>query len=232
MITSFPIDSRFKLALLASSILMSSTAFAQSSARPGAPGEAAPAAQAVSPATDAPASAVAREAPGSAVSGDIVVTARKRSESLQKVPVAVTAFTAEMLRQKTIQRVYDLATNTPGLTIRAASGDRTRPDFFIRGQGSTYGTQPGVVVYFADAPAFTPLYPGTNIQFYDLGSAQVLKGPQGTLFGRSTIGGAVLLAPQRPKNDFGGFIDLSAGDYAYKEASGALNIPIIRGAKG
>lgn len=161
-------------------------------------------------------------------SGDeIFVTARKRNETLQSVPVAVTGFSAEALRQKTIQRVYDLATNTPGLSIRSASGDRTRPDFFIRGQGSTYGSQPGVVAYLAEAPAFTPLYPGTNIQFYDLSSIQVLKGPQGTLFGRSTTGGAVLLAPQRPTNEFGGFVELSGGNYAYREATGALNLPII-----
>lgn len=158
---------------------------------------------------------------------EIVVTARKRNESLQSVPVAVTGFSSEALRQKTIQRVYDLATNTPGLSIRSASGDRTRPDFFIRGQGSTYGSQPGVVAYLAEAPAFTPLYPGTNIQFYDLTSIQVLKGPQGTLFGRSTTGGAVLLAPQRPTNEFGGFVELSGGNYAYREATGALNIPVI-----
>lgn len=196
-------------ALLAMLIAAPSIALAQSTPQPA--GAAAPA-----------------EAEADAATADeIVVTARKRNESLQSVPVAVTGFSSEALRQKTIQRVYDLATNTPGLSIRSASGDRTRPDFFIRGQGSTYGSQPGVVAYFAEAPAFTPLYPGTNIQFYDLSSIQVLKGPQGTLFGRSTTGGAVLLAPQRPTNELGGFVELSGGNYAYREAIGALNVPIV-----
>lgn len=196
-------------ALLAMLLAMPSTAFAQSVAQQS---------------NEAPSDT----AGNSTTIDEIVVTARKRNETLQSVPVAVTGFTSEALRQKTIQRVYDLASNTPGLSIRSASGDRTRPDFFIRGQGSTYGSQPGVVAYFAEAPAFTPLYPGTNIQFYDLSSIQVLKGPQGTLFGRSTTGGAVLLAPQRPTNDFGGFVELSGGNYAYREVSGALNLPIIQ----
>ncbi|EQA96928.1 iron complex outermembrane receptor protein [Sphingobium wenxiniae] len=163
--------------------------------------------------------------PGSGL-GDIVVTARKREESLQNVPVAITAFGGEALREKNIDTFYDVPLHTPGLTVRTASAERSGADFFIRGQGSTYGSGPGVVSYFSDVPAFGSLL-GNNIQFYDLASVQVLKGPQGTLFGRSTTGGAVLIEPARPTADFGGFVEVKAGNYDMREVTGALNVPLV-----
>ncbi|MBU3995917.1 MAG: TonB-dependent receptor [Actinobacteria bacterium] len=174
----------------------------------------------------------AEEAPPEAVSesvfSEIVVTARKREESLQSVPAAVTAITADGLREKNIATFYDLAENAPGLSIRAGSAQRSISEFFIRGQGTTYGSGPGVVTYFADAPAYNATILGNGIQFYDLASVQVLKGPQGTLFGRSTTGGAVLLAPQRPTDKLEGFLEAKIGNLGMKEFTGALNLPLVK----
>ena len=153
----------------------------------------------------------------------IVVTARRREEALQNVPVAVTAFGTEELRAKSIRTAYDLVTNTPGLQIRGAGASRNSTEYFIRGQGSSFGTPPGVAIYFAEST----LGPVGSSSFFDLQSVQVLKGPQGTLFGRSTTGGAVLFTPRKPDDDLGGYIEASIGNLAYRQITAAANLPLL-----
>ena len=158
--------------------------------------------------------------------GEIIVTARRREESLQSIPLAVTALTPDMMRDQNITNTMDLARVTPNLQIRSNGAQRQDNGFFIRGQGATFGSQPGVIAYFNEVPQYNTLI-GNNVQFYDLENIQVLKGPQGTLFGRSTTGGAVLISPQRPTNRFEGFAEFKIGNYNLREFTGALNIPII-----
>lgn len=160
-------------------------------------------------------------------SGDIIVTARRREENLQDIPLAVTAFGGEALREKSIVTQDDLVAHTPSLQIRSNGAQRSDGAFFLRGQGSTFGSQPGVIVYTNEVPNFAVPNFGNNTQFYDLENIQVLKGPQGTLFGRSTTGGAVLLTTKKPTNDLEGFIEGKFGNYSYKELTGALNLPIV-----
>lgn len=162
---------------------------------------------------------------------EIVVTARKREESLQEVPISVTAIGSEELRLRGITKPDDLKFHTPGLEMRNSSIQRNSVTYFIRGQGQTFGSSAGVVTYFADAPLGNGqrVSIGNNTQMYDLASVQVLKGPQGTLFGRSSTGGAVLFAPERPHDDFGGFITQTFGQYNWKETTAALNVPLIDG---
>ena len=161
--------------------------------------------------------------------GDIVVTARRVAERLQDVPVAVTAFNSETLRERNITNSYDLPLFTPGLTVRSAgTGIRSSTEFFIRGQGSSFGGTPSVLPYFAEVPAVSAEGgAGSALFFYDLESVQVLKGPQGTLFGRPLTGGAVLVEPKRPTSEFEGFLETRLGNLGYKELIGSLNIPII-----
>ncbi len=154
---------------------------------------------------------------------EIVVTARRREEKLQSVPVAITAFTPAAIEEKHIESASDLQHYVPSL----ATSQETRDEqvFYLRGQGPNggQGGAPGVVTYFAEVPFFGS---GPGI-YYDLDNLQVLRGPQGTLFGRNTTGGAVLFEPKRPTNTFEGYLQASFGDYNLHAEEGAINIPII-----
>jgi len=154
----------------------------------------------------------------------IVVTARRREEDLQDVPVAVTAFSAEALERSTVQSVQDLTPITPGLRF-GVEGGKTSASVSLRGIGQTPvgGGTPGVVQYFADVPLPSE---GSNIPTYDIGNIQVLKGPQGTLFGRNTLGGAILINPQAPTDNFEGYVEGTFGRFDYFEVEGAINIPL------
>lgn len=158
---------------------------------------------------------------------DIVVTARRTEERSQRVPVAITAFTQDSLREKGIGSGTELQNFTPSLSVL---GDvaRNQETYSIRGMGGGggpgTGSGPGVVGYFAEVPSSVS-GPGN---FYDLASLQVLKGPQGTLFGRNTTGGAVLMEPARPRmNEVEGYADLTLGRFARRSGQGAINLPLI-----
>jgi len=156
---------------------------------------------------------------------DIVVTARRRAEDISKVPVSITAFSSQQLVAKNIVNVADLTKVTPGLNI-TGGGSRTNVFVTIRGQsrGVTGNVSPGVLTYFNEVPL--PTY-GSLISTYDMDNIQVLKGPQGTLFGRNSIGGAVLTYSKAPSYDFNGYLKGEIGQYANRTAEGAVNIPII-----
>jgi iron complex outermembrane receptor protein len=154
---------------------------------------------------------------------EVIVTARRRAESIEKVPVAVTA-----VQQGTIQNfgaftVTELTQVVPGLNATSQTGNRNDLFVFIRGQGYTYTTTyPGVVAYVSEVPV-----PRLNTgQFYDLQNTQVLRGPQGTLFGRNTTGGAILLQPNAPSDTFGGYGEIGAGNYGLASMEGVLNLPL------
>jgi iron complex outermembrane recepter protein len=154
----------------------------------------------------------------------VVVTARRRSEDLQKIPVAVTAISGEDLRRTETKSAMDLQDLAPSLSVAANLGSRDLDVFTIRGQTQPFGgADPGVQAYFAEVP-FNPSGPGS---YFDMDSIQVLNGPQGTLFGRSTTGGAILFQPKKPEDSFGGYVDGELGNYNMGEVQGALNIPVI-----
>jgi iron complex outermembrane recepter protein len=156
--------------------------------------------------------------------GDIIVTARRVAERIQSTPVSITAFGSESLRQSQIRDTQDLVFKTPGVFL-AGSGGRENSNFSIRGQSKALaGTSaPGVISYFAEVPAPTL---GSSISTYDLSSVQVLKGPQGTLFGRNTTGGAILYYPTTPSYDFEGYVQASYGSYNARIFEAAINIPL------
>jgi iron complex outermembrane receptor protein len=158
---------------------------------------------------------------------EVVVTARRRQESLQSVPLAVTALGTQELNRKDIRAGGDLQHAVPSLNVNSAFGQESG-FVSIRGQGTTYsGTvaNPGVTSYFAEVP--TPGGLVTPATYFDLSNIQVLKGPQGTLFGRNSLGGAVLFEPVRPGATFGGFLQGTVGNYDRKELEGAVNIPLV-----
>ncbi|WP_174291225.1 TonB-dependent receptor [Sphingomonas bacterium] len=158
--------------------------------------------------------------------GDIVVTARRREESLERVPIAITALSGAALAQRSVVSVDQLRSFAPSVNISAQ--DRGEATFYIRGQGPGIlgGGQrnfTSVATYFAEVPTAIA---GSGV-FYDLANVQVLKGPQGTLFGRNTTGGAVLFEPAKPTFEIGGYLKGSYGNYDYHEIEGELNLPIV-----
>ncbi len=156
---------------------------------------------------------------------EIVVTARRREERLQDVPVSVTAFSAEKLERSNVQTATDLKNITPGFTF-AAEGGKDTMALTLRGIGNLplgEGT-PGVVIYVNNVALPSV---GSNVPTYDVAGVQVLKGPQGTLFGKNTLGGAVLFSTQEPTYNIGGYVQGTYGRYDRREIEGAINLPII-----
>ncbi|MDB5425413.1 MAG: TonB-dependent receptor [Phenylobacterium sp.] len=162
----------------------------------------------------------AKPAPQAAVDlGDVVVTARRVEENIQDVPLAVTALSQNKLDALVVDNTSDLNKLSPGLQINGCvSGSLTGGSMCqinIRGFTSTRGTAFGsIAVYFADAP-------GMFTSTYDLQNLQVLKGPQGTLFGDTTTGGALLYTPKKPSGAEGGFVTGELGNHFYRELTGA-----------
>jgi iron complex outermembrane receptor protein len=162
----------------------------------------------------------------------VVVTARRVAERLQDVPISITVFNQQQLDAHNVANSADLAKYTPSLSV--ITGFNTdRATFAIRGFDQVTGTDPAVGTFFADVPALrsaTTLIPGGDGAgpgfFFDLANVQVLKGPQGTLFGINTTGGDVMLVPQKPTNELGGYIQGGLGNYNYHEAEGVLNVPV------
>jgi iron complex outermembrane receptor protein len=145
---------------------------------------------------------------------EIVVTARRREENLQSVPIAITAFTPEALQKNDIRNVADLEQAVPGLAL--CCQNNAVQFGWLRGV-------PGVLGYFGEVN--TPL--NGSALYFDLGNVQVLKGPQGTLFGVSTNGGAILYQPKRPVNNVEGYVQATLGDYGRRQLEGVLNIPVV-----
>ncbi|CAN7411323.1 TonB-dependent receptor [Phenylobacterium sp. LjRoot219] len=167
----------------------------------------------------------------------VVVTARRMDERLQDVPISITVFNQQQLSNRNVVSGADLATYTPSLTANSRFGTNNTT-FAIRGFTQELRTTSSVAIYFADVvaprggnggqPAGDGAVPGS---FFDLQNVQVLKGPQGTLFGRNTTGGAVLLVPQKPTREFEGYAEASLGNYNMARLQGVVNMPLAENAR-
>lgn len=160
-------------------------------------------------------------------SGEIVVTARRVSERLRDVPVAVTALRGDTVEKLDLKDVADLRRAVPSFSLGGNVKGGSVPYFAIRGIGngdtiSTY--DPTVGVYVNDV--VQQRANGVLSTFYDIESVQVLRGPQGTLFGRNTIAGAILVNTRAPDPEFGGYAKVGFGNFDYKTFEGALNVPV------
>ncbi|MCT2400198.1 TonB-dependent receptor [Novosphingobium mangrovi (ex Huang et al. 2023)] len=162
---------------------------------------------------------------------DIIVTAQRIEQRLQDVPISVTVFNQDQIDNNAVSNIKDLAQYTPGLQVNNRYGaDST--NFSIRGFTQEQRTTATVGVYFADVVA--PRGSGASFggdgagpgALFDLQNVQVLKGPQGTLFGRNSTGGAVLLVPKKPTDVLEGYVEGTAGDYDLLGVQAVLNIPL------
>jgi iron complex outermembrane receptor protein len=145
---------------------------------------------------------------------EIIVNARRVEENVQRVPIAITAISEDKLRKQDLKDLFTLQKEVPGFSLCCNPG--VNLNVFMRGIQ-------GVVFYFSDVP--TVLTGFGN--FLDISNVQVLKGPQGTLFGVASNGGAVVIQPRKPGETFGGFVSATAGNYDRRTINGALDIPII-----
>lgn len=161
---------------------------------------------------------------------EIVVTARKRAESLQETPISIAAFSGNNLEERQIDNVSQIATFTPNLifdTSSAISGSKSSASVFIRGVGQTdfvLSTDPGVGLYLDGVYISRSI--GSVLDIVDVERVEVLRGPQGTLFGRNTIGGAISVTSKKPSEEFGGSASITAGSFDRFHVKANLNIPI------
>jgi iron complex outermembrane receptor protein len=163
---------------------------------------------------------------------EIVVTARRSAERVQTVPLSITVFSQADIEQRHITDLANLAHNVPSLTDTSFGSDGNET---YSGQIRLRGLQ-GTVAYFADVPLGTVDYRaadgithGSSQGFYfDLDNLEILKGPQGTLFGKNSIGGLISIEPKRPTNNFEGYVEGTFGNYNDREFEGAVNVPIVQ----
>ena len=161
---------------------------------------------------------------------EIVVTAEKRTESIQQVPIAITAFSESMLRAKGIIDIHGLSALTPNVNLDEGSpfsGSNSVLSASIRGIGQddfAFNLDPGVGVY-VDGVYFARTV-GANQNLLDVERIEILKGPQGTLFGRNTIGGAISIVTRAPGDQFAVQAQVTGGSYNRRDASVLADIPI------
>ena len=166
----------------------------------------------------------------SGVLEEIVVTARKREESLQDTPVSVSAFTANDLDARQIDNISQISDATPNLTFDATtpiSGSNVAASIFIRGIGQTdftLVTDPGVGLYIDGVYVASSV--GGVLDLLDAERVEVLRGPQGTLFGKNTIGGAINITSKRPAEELGGYLEVKTGTDDRLDVKGSVDIPV------
>jgi len=176
-----------------------------------------------------PALAQTTAAPEVAQIEEVVVTAQRRSESLQEVPVTVTAFGADQVQQARIRQIDDVAGLTPGLQFDAFPA--SQPRISIRGIGSSdrgAAGDPSSAVFLDEIYLGRPA--AVAFDAFDVERIEVLKGPQGTLFGRNVVGGAINVVSHKPVLDrFDAAAELTAGNYSRLEGAGVINAPFADG---
>jgi iron complex outermembrane receptor protein len=157
---------------------------------------------------------------------EVVVTATRIETDLQRTPVAVTALSGETLQRLSVSTLLDVANYVPSLSIGSRSGtSAAEGSMSIRGMGiDATGSQAAVGVYVDDV--YFSSIAGNLISLLDVDQVEVLRGPQGTLFGRNTIAGAIQYVTREPDNVFGGYGIATAGNFDRKDIQGALNIPL------
>ncbi len=157
---------------------------------------------------------------------EIVVTAQKRAQDMQDVPIAVTAMNADLIKQAGISNVSGIAARTPGFSM--GEFNPTQPQLFIRGIGSNGDGAGGgeqSVAMFVDG-VYVNRSAGTGTELFDIESIEVLRGPQGTLWGKNAIAGAINVTTQKPSDEFAAKVEIGAGNYDLRSYRGMITGPL------
>lgn len=163
---------------------------------------------------------------------EIVVTARKREQNLQEVSISITAFTSKRIQEMNLLNAQDISWMTPGLYASGSVGN-LNPMYTLRGIGLNdffTNNNPTVGLYLDEV--VQPFSPMMGFQMFDLERVEVLKGPQGTLYGRNTTGGAINFISRRPGEELNGYLRAGYGEFDRVEAEGAIGGPIAENLGG
>jgi len=180
----------------------------------------------VARAQDKPAAESAAQVSSSALD-EVIVTAQRRSENLQKVPLAVTSLSQASLQRAQINSALDIARVVPNMIASNNVGQGSANVYYIRGLGQTQSFptfEPQVGTYVDDI--YIGRQNANNLALFGVEQVQVLRGPQGTLFGRNSTGGAVVVTLQKPSDVMGGDLDVGYGSFNQMNVRGAVNLPL------
>jgi iron complex outermembrane receptor protein len=158
---------------------------------------------------------------------EVVVTAQKREQSMQDIGISVTAFTGNQIRELGFTSSTDIVTMTPGLNYTTPNAEGSQINFFLRGVGLndfTDANENPVAVYVDDV--YRGAMGGLSFQLFDIDRVEVLRGPQGTLYGRNTTGGLISFVSVKPSEELDGYAQLSAGENSEIGFEGAIGGPI------
>ncbi len=162
---------------------------------------------------------------------EIVVTSRKRKERLQDVPISISAYSAQDIAAKSLTSLKELAQFTTNFNFFNDGGTGGTSDIiYIRGVGqvnSEIGWDPGVGIYMDGV--YLGRMQGGNLDLGDLERIEILRGPQGTLFGRNTIGGAVNMVSTKPTDELEGYAEITIGEYDRIDGKASINVPLVPG---
>jgi iron complex outermembrane receptor protein len=156
---------------------------------------------------------------------EVIVTAEKRATTIQDTPIAVSAFSGEELDRALINKPLDMQFNVPNMLM--SKGNFTTAEVSIRGIGNL---AVGVAADSGTGNHFNGVYLNAGrifeTEFYDAERVEVLRGPQGTLYGRNTTAGVINMITRRPEAEFGGFVNMEIGNYSHYKLRGAVNLPL------
>ncbi len=164
---------------------------------------------------------------------EIVVTAQRRAQSLQDTPIAITAFSERELEQKGIRDITDIGSYSPNVNIAPLPSNTAKATISIRGSVTSNPAitwEPTVGIYLDNA--YIGKFSGNVFKIAELERVEVLRGPQGTLYGKNTIGGAVNLITRRPTGEFGGRVRAGIGNYGYGEIYASVDTPALQFSNG
>src|SRR5690606_13254566 len=158
---------------------------------------------------------------------EVIVTAERREMSLQDTPISVIAFTGDNLELKGVRDMMELANIAPNLDIKGSRGTgNTSPNYQIRGIGGGGGATGERGVGFYIDNVFMPRTTGPVMRVLDVERIEVLRGPQGTLFGRNSTGGAIRVITRQPGDELEGYVRVTGGKFDRRDITGMINVPL------